>query len=82
MNKSETVRGRVSDVLKKRLEKYISAQAARGKSISESDVLIDALVEYLDRQDEIVAANFAKLAGIPVKSNLNEPPTSYLKPRK
>ena len=51
MIKSETIRGRVNEALKKRLEKFLKTQNARGKSLSESDVLIDALVEYLDHRE-------------------------------
>jgi len=51
MAKSETIRGRVSNVLKTRLDKFIKSQAARGRTLTESSVLDEALVEYLDKKE-------------------------------
>lgn len=46
-----TLRVRVSGVLKMRLAAYLQRQAKRGRTISESDAVRDAIVEYLDRYE-------------------------------
>jgi hypothetical protein len=82
MIKSETIRGRVNEVLKKRLEKFLKSQNARGKSLSESDVLIDALVEYLDHREGNAAALIVPVANRDETSGLNESGIAYKSPRK
>jgi hypothetical protein len=77
MIKTETVRGRVNEVLKKRLEKFLKTQNARGKSLTESDVLIDALVEFLDRHEGNVAALIVPPSEPDKINRLNEPHAPY-----
>ena len=81
MNKSETIRGRVNEVLKRRLEKFLKQQNLRGKSLTESDVLIDALVEYLDRSEGNAVALVVPPANPGATSRLNEPGIHYRNPR-
>jgi len=52
MGKSFTLRGRVSHILKSRLQRYIESENRRGRSVDESSVVRDAVVEYLDRMEE------------------------------
>lgn len=72
MIKTETIRGRVNEVLKKRLKKFLKAQNSRGKSLNESDVLIDALVEYLDHHEENAGALIVPATDPGATSRLNE----------
>ncbi len=48
MAKDIWVRARCSRVLKLRIAAYLKVQAERGSSIDESDVVRDALIEFLD----------------------------------
>jgi len=52
MPKAYTIRGRVSVILKDRLRAFIDNENRRGRSIDESGVVRDAVVEYLDRMEE------------------------------
>jgi len=49
--KTQTIRGRVNDVLKERVANYIAMQSQRGRSVDESSLVRDAVVEYLDKHD-------------------------------
>jgi hypothetical protein len=56
MPKQPTLRGRISPILKARLQAYIESENSRGRSVDESGIVRDAVVEYLDRRDGRLAA--------------------------
>lgn len=56
MAKNLIIRGRVNEVLKERLARYIEQENSKGRSIDESSVLRDATVEYLDARNVPVPA--------------------------
>lgn len=53
MAKTQSIKARISETLDGRVQHYLKQESARGLSISESDVVVRAVVEYLDRQDRL-----------------------------
>lgn len=48
----KTIKARVGEVLYNRLKRYIDNENRRGRSIDDSSVMRDAVVEFLDRQEQ------------------------------
>ena len=80
MKKEAVIRSRVNQKLKDRVGAYMKREAARGRALSESDVLLEAVVDYLDRHEK--AGNASALARIADDTKastdrLNEPIHPY-----